>query len=611
MKNADRSSHIMRLVAAAIAASICMTMLTLCVYAGPVDRGRIGQNPKCPPGYTRVENDDLVLTGEPVVTMTDTFKALISFETVSSCPAATVYYGVYEPGVKLPFPRFRSSVKEKFDGYRKKHEVKLKLKKLADEEIDVTDLRAKRGGVIACRIELYDPEEARSFIVDRRFAFRENEIIPVIIEGPFIDLVTPNSATISWDCNPPAKGFVKIDQRIIEPDTDSVKTHFEIAVQGLNPGSTHNYSIATIHKSDTTFSKIYNFRTPQPDEVNFQFAVLGDSQADKGGGDRDRCGVNAGVLNSLTVDAFNHDVDFIIQMGDQVHGFTTSPLDMRMQLRSYKYAIEPVAHYLPIYEIMGNHNLLIDYYRDGKKKFRCDKAGDVNSESVFAEAFVNPVNAPQPESDRAPSYDETAYYYDYGNCRFVILNTEYWHADAPEKNGGNLQGYILDNQAKWAERVFTDATVNPDIEHLFMMAHEPFFPNGPHVNDALWYDGGNPDKNKGIDRTYVVQRRNEIWGAFVNTGKAVCGIFGHEHCYNRSRITSDICADYAYPAWQIISGGGGGPFYAQVGGVPWEDAVEVFSIQNHFLLLTVKGSRIMLEVISLSGELIDRVELVE
>jgi hypothetical protein len=130
---------------------------------------------------------------------------------------------------------------------------------------------------------------------------------------------------------------------------------------------------------------------------------------------------------------------------------------------------------MPIYEAVGNHEALMDVYEDGSTYGICfDKPDGTNTntdtdtdtdntntdagtdtstsignsaEAVFAEEFVNPRDSfPQPENDSSPSYTENAYYFDYANSRFIVLNTNYWYSSHPVDYGGNLEGYVMDNQ---------------------------------------------------------------------------------------------------------------------------------------------------------------------
>ncbi|MCL4233245.1 MAG: hypothetical protein KJ042_01870, partial [Deltaproteobacteria bacterium] len=174
---------------------------------------------------------------------------------------------------------------------------------------------------------------------------------------------------------------------------------------------------------------------------------------------------------------------------------------------------------------------------------------------------------------------------------------------------GNLEGYVMDDQFAWMVRVFDEAKNDSRIDHVFLVAQEAMYPNGGHVADAMWYRGGDPADNDGIDRRYVVARRDEIWRAFVGTGKAAAAIFGDEHNYNRTWIGSDLDPSYGGGAWQIISGGAGAPYYAPETNVPWAKFVKTFSARENWALFRVKGSHVEIEVRSFAGELIDRAVL--
>jgi hypothetical protein len=378
----------------------------------------------------------------------------------------------------------------------------------------------------------------------------------------------------------------------------------------------------------TTTTRQYLFRTPAQDTAQFTFAVMGDSRASAGGGDYSYNGVNARVMGTLATRAFNQEAEFIVHTGDMINGGTTDVTDFEMQLRSFKDVVENVGHYIPIYEIMGNHETLVDYYSSGGSYLLLDKEGEKSAEVIFANEFVNPTNGPEPDNVAAntppgkslPPYQESVYYFDYGNSRFVVMNNNYWWSTQPEKYGGNLEGYVLDDQMAWLTEVFSQTKADDSIKHVFLFAQEPLFPVAGHSRDAMWYSGGAPEHNDGFSRTYVIERRDEIWRAFVGTGKAVAGNFGDEHNYSRTYIAQDKDGnDFEYPVWQIISGGSGAPFsmletpaYLAAFGLPplpWSDNVMKFSTQMHYTLFKIDGSKVMLEVYNIDGHLIDSLEL--
>ena len=582
------------------------------LHSEPYPRGKVGQIPDYPTEYPQKEVTALVLTQEPSVEITGRFLAEIKFKTAMPCPRTKVYYGIYEPDQTPPLPRYRRSSVETLDGLSTEHRLQINLQKLLGKDLDITGLEAKGGGLIAYRIEIFNPASGSSVFYDRRFEFYGNRLFPTVIEGPFVDQITETSAIISWETDQPAHGEVTINNDTYKNDSKKQTTHFELMIDDLKPGQMYPYRIEVFKGEHRTSTREYYFRTPEKDNTSFTFAVMGDSRSGYGGGESAFGGVNYRILNQFVIDAFNRGVDFIVHTGDLVNGHTTSVLDFEMQLEAFKDAVEPVGHYIPIYEVMGNHEVVMDVYDDGSRSgLRFDKQGDVSSEAVFGRAFVNPMNGLEPDVKGAPPYRENVYYFDFGHCRFVVMNNNYWWSQHPEKYGGNLEGYVLDDQYEWLKRVFADAATRSTIEHIFLFAQEPMFPTGGHVKDAMWYNGGGADKNNGIDRRYVVERRDEIWQAFCETGKAVVGNFGDEHNYSRTLITSEINLKFKHPVWQIISGGAGAPFYAQDKDVPWAEWVRAFSTNMNWYLVKVDGSRIEIEVFNRTGQLIDTAVLKE
>ncbi len=572
-------------------------------------RGKVGEKPQMPSTMTKKERNALVFVGTPEIEILEKYLATLSFKTEMACPAATVYYGTYQPDQVLPQARYRKTARERMDELVQEHSITINLADLMQENVDATGMKEKDGGVVVYRLEVYNPHSSRSYFFDSRFAFRGDKRIPTVIEGPFVDQVTETSAILSWDTDLATTGNAYVGTHSYSTGNEQ-RTHHELEISDLEPGKKYVYRIEIVHNDLQSETREHFFCTPARNLSKFRFATMGDSREGVGGGERSYEGVNFKVMERFTNDAFNKGADFIIHTGDLINGYTTSVLDFEMQLNAFKKSVEPAGHYLPIYEIMGNHEALIDVYADELGALvSLDKEGDESAEALFAEAFVNPTNGPESETDGAPTYDENVYYFDYAHCRFVVMNNNYWWCSQPEKYGANLEGYVLDKQFEWLKQVFQSSANDSSIQHLFLLAQEPMFPNGGHVHDAMWYSGGYPKDNKGIDRRYVVKRRDEIWKAFVATGKACAGVFGDEHNFSCTLIDSTVNADFDSPVWHIVSGGAGAPFYAQNKSVPWSNLVRSFSTQTNYLLLDVDGPNVILYVYGFTGELIDQIRL--
>ena len=567
---------------------------------------------------------DWILKGEPSISVSDKFAA-VKFNT--TLPARVIlYYGLYVPDQEIKVPQYR--FERNGVGTGMAHSIALDISVFEKTKYDICNF-AEDGGVVCYRIEAFTDRSA-GIIYNGRFRVDgEYNRLPCITLGPFVDCITTSSAIISWDTDIHASAKVVINGREYS-DTVGRKDH-EIYIYGLSQDTGYTYDVFADGIMDF---KRYHFNTsPLPDNSNFTFAYLSDSRSAPGGGSYN--GVNYQVLTSFMQDIYNNGGDIILFGGDLINGYTTSTEDFELQLKAWKDATEQVGCYIPIYECMGNHEALIDLYvvegiqHEGAdicetpRIVAMDKL-ERSAEDIFAARFVNPANSyPERETLNAPTYRENVYYFDYGNSRFISVNTNYWYCAYPEDFGGNLEGYVMDNQLEWIEQVLIDAGDNSSIEHVFIFAHEPAFPNGGHKKDAQWYDGGVPGKGRNhnfegepIDRSYVVDRRDELWEAISRSGKVVAVFFGDEHNYHRTLITDKTRVyldmspndDFKNPVWQIISGGAGAPFYAQEE-MPWTDWVESFYPNKNYCLIDVNGDEVTMKVINDSGEIVDQCTL--
>ena len=53
--------------------------------------------------------------------------------------------------------------------------------------------------------------------------------------------------------------------------------------------------------------------------------------------------------------------------------------------------------------------------------------------------------------------------------------------------GGNREGYMRANQLEWLNRDLQAAQDDANIDWVFLYLHEPAFPNGGHVRDAMYW----------------------------------------------------------------------------------------------------------------------------
>ena len=546
-----------------------------------------------------------LLQSEPVLSLDSDGTATLEWETVVPTQGATVYVGLPDDEVVLDWPiySFSQPVRETSASIHHKatFDVRSYLTRFAARML-------RTGGVLAYRLELFDPRKPAARFIDRHFRFRvDNDNFRLgltLVEGPFPTQVNSTSAIIWWVTDKPSAGEVRLEGgRVIPSESKSALRH-AVSVDGLAAGKSYQYQVVGRGAGDEVRSRSYPLRTA-PAETDFSFVFTCDGRTGAlGGGDTALEGINGLSTRSLAAQMTRHDPHFLIFTGDLINGYTTREDDFRAQLRSWKRLYGPLWRQLPIYTGMGNHESLLDILEDGTQK---DKAGEQSAEAVFASEFVHPINGPEPEQQGAPPYKGAVYSFEYCGCHFVQLNSDYWYCSQPTTHGGNRFGRLLPGQLGWLEKDLDQARKS-GAKHIFVFVHEPAFPNGGHVPDSLW-GGGDAEG---------IAARDRFWSLVAKAG-AVAVFCGHEHNYSRTLIDSQTAVHpdgssnpaFARPTWQVTQGAAGAPFYPRDFLVPWRGAVQKFVAHTwSYCLVQVRGPRVELETYSYTGELLDQAQLV-
>ena len=443
-------------------------------------------------------------------------------------------------------------------------------------------------------------------------------IARTITEGPFINLLNPNSVTISFDTNLPILAKVMVNNKAFISAKKG--THHEIKITDLNPSTTYSY---IVDYGDGT--QEYHFKTAPKSGSRkpFTFAYTSDSRAGQGGGEHNMYGSNFYMMRKITALAASQEVAFMQFTGDMVNGYSQNKDDINLQYANWKRSIEPFAHYFPIVAAPGNHEMVGKAFKNGKSWLATIPGFPFETESpaaVFANNFVNPVSDlisedgayydPDPNKTDFPPYAETVFYYTYDNVAIIVLNSNYLYTPTIKRNpktGGNLHGYLMDNQIKWLGKTLKKLEKDATIDHIFVTQHTPAFPDGGHVKDDMWYGGDNTPRptiagtpvNLGI-----IERRDEYLQLLINQSTKVVAILtGDEHNYNKVKITPEVNlypADYPKEKqfarkrtiWQINNGSAGAPYYAQDKNTPWTNAVSGFTTQNALVFFKIDGKKV-------------------
>ena len=499
---------------------------------------------------------------------------------------------------------------------------------------DMVDWGKKGKGTIGYRVVT----SSGSILFDGSISFKGTGPFKVddsILEGPFINLLQPEGATISFVTNNAIQASIMVDGKEFKDDIASI--HHEIKIDGLAPSTKYDY---TVTYGDNTIS--YSFNTaPNPgSRSQFTFAYASDSRSGMGGGERDIHGANAYIVKKIMALATQQQVAFMQFTGDLVSGYKTSEGEMDLQYANWKHTVEPFAHYFPVVATMGNHEALMRMFQGDLDKHESPmKMPGVDetllkidrfpyetesSEAAFARNFVNPLNGPESEDGASydpnkkktdfPSYKETVFYYKYDNVAMVVLNSNYWYSPSTWSIpyiGGGLHGYIMDQQLAWLEETINSLEADVNIDHIFVTQHTPTFPNGGHVKDDMWYRGNNefrPYVNGKPLEKGIIERRDQILDLLVNKSQKTRAILtGDEHNFAKTEIGPNTIIyddkwvlpklELSRTIYQINNGAAGAPYYAQEQ-TPWSGSVSGFTTQNALVLFHVEGDKIEMEVLN-------------
>lgn len=464
-----------------------------------------------------------------------------------------------------------------------------------------------------------------------------------IVEGPIVGCIQsdhPNWMIMGFETDLASTGMIELEEIGVYPDLN-ISTHHEIKIGNLQPSHRYRYRAIAILGTDSVITPWMSFKTAPPKgKGKVVFAYSGDGRATTGGGENEYIGVNRSTITQIAKQAYRRGTDFFLFGGDMIGGYTPSQEDFTLMLKAFKTTFSGYLNSTPVYCAVGNHEAHYFGYANAEgKKVLMDKYPyeTVSAEAIIAHEFIHPSNGPK-AAPGMPTYDRNVYSLQYGPVRSIVLNTNYWNTSGNMIGtyGGSPEGYILPNQIEWFEREMNAAEADPTVKYIVILAHEPFFPNGGHASDAMWYGGNNAARSyravNGVMTPYeygIIEQRNRLWETISRSKKTAVVLGSDEHNYHRSLITKttpvgvpavdDLNRDgilndgrispdpqFKYPTWFMVCGGAGAPYYTQEP-TPWSGAVKKFTAQNNYFILSADEKKIGLEVFNANGQLLDAV----
>ena len=370
-----------------------------------------------------------------------------------------------------------------------------------------------------------------------------------ITKGPWMQHVTPTSAIVRVEVDPPAPVTLEVGMSGTPGTTDSglgsviesreVRALHTIMVKGLEPATRYPFVVraggAPRYGALTT--------APRDDSgAGFRFLIYGDNRSDDA--------AHAAVVRAMVSAAS----DFVVNTGDLVErGGSASEWQTFFDIEA------PLTRERPIFACVGNHELT-------------DGAG-IQFVRYFGPAPLPPIAvAPAakvigiPLHDAGPeklTLDQLSGTFRWSNARFFMVNGMVEYGSGPSR--------------AWLEKVLSDSDNEPDLIWRIVVVHHGPWSSGPHGDNARLHEGGIPE--------------------LLRAHKIDLVISGHDHIYERG-----IADGLAY----LVSGGGGSPVYRVKKA---EATSRRYESVRHFVEVTTSGVAIQFVATRTDGSTIERCAL--
>jgi len=308
----------------------------------------------------------------------------------------------------------------------------------------------------------------------------------------------------------------------------------------------------------------------------WKFGVMSDTQWRANVDGENPETVAVGVINQLNTQFINHDVKFVIQVGDLVDKETNGPNGLPLDRTTDTRATAAQALYdagIGFYPLRGNHEGSAT--AAGELQMLYSQTTGSGPHVFGASHFSSP----------STTLNGLSYSFDYNNARFLLLD-QFTRTDGTNYLGSSNNN-IIDQQG-WID---ARLSARPERTHAFVFSHKNLI--GQNHTDILF--GSNPASNPDAQNAFISSLAAN--GVRYHLG-------GHDHIHNRSIVTSP---DGSNAVQDIIASSNSYKFY--IPQVLCNDAMynvpafgatretpiaqELFTVG--FYILTVDGPRVTVE----------------
>ncbi|MEP0843498.1 MAG: metallophosphoesterase [Phycisphaerae bacterium] len=359
---------------------------------------------------------------------------------------------------------------------------------------------------------------------------------PRLLTGPMVQQLEPDGFTLVWNLHPPVPAVLEVNSESGSSPTVELRREHDrtlAVVKGLSAGLEHGYAIRAAFLGRQIDLFTGSLRTAPASGGPFRFIALGDT----GDAGPDQLRIAAMLLD--------HDPDLVIHTGDLIYDRGQAEDYDAKFYRPYRDLLARV----PFYPSLGNHD--------------CRNSEDPAEQGrPLLDNFVLPENGPP---GRPP---EREYWFDFGNVRFVALDS---NQETP---------VLRDAVAPWLDGVL--ASAGPRWKIVFF--HHPPYTGGKHE------PAGNV-----LEALVPVFDRHGVELVFC----------GHNHLYERTHpLRGGQPVGDGEGTVYITTGAGGAGLYQER--VPAPGCMAAWYDQRHsFTVVDVGPDHVRLRQINDRGEEVD------
>ena len=293
--------------------------------------------------------------------------------------------------------------------------------------------------------------------------------------------------------------------------------------------------VVSCQQKNNPSKEIEEIKEEIADSVLFSFSFVGCNRIDR----HDTSSSNPSTANTYALQRIFDDVtskknppELFFFLGDLVLAESTL-VNLDTQLTAWKALYENdsiSSSSIEMVAVPGNHEMLYskELQKSVWKEFPLKGSTDI---------WLNYMKNYMPSSrDQAPSTNlldnRLTFSFIRHNVGFIVMNTDTYNPPTVENPYG-LEGQV---PVDWVLQKVTAYKANPNVEHIFVLGHRPY------------YVGGLPDTGHG-----GLPQGPKLWPAFEKAG-VVAMLSAHQHDYERWQPVNDSLGGGTY---QVVAGNGG------------------------------------------------------